>query len=562
MTTLFEVSFECGNKVGGIWTVITSKSAFIQKNFPNYYTIGFYNPDNTEVIEKPAPPFLKKAFSTLSKKGITCKFGSWIYANDSNIILVDAKKFQKEVNAIKGLLWEKFGIDSLDAGFDFDEPLAWSYAIGMLIEEITKNNPGKNIVQLHEWLTGGALLYLKLKNINAHTVFTTHATVLGRATGGNIPKKPDEEARKRNVTAKHLLEKAAARNADVFTTVSDATGVEAEKILGRKPDIITYNAMGKVSDLASLMKDKVMYRKKIDEFVRAYFFPYYPLNLKDYPVIYTAGRYEFLNKGYDAYIDSLGLVNKKLKEINYKGWVLAFILVPAGTLGVKEEVSQNFSFYKRMKEVLKEDVEKISEEVYSLQSEDDVASHLSEILVDLKKLKSRIATRQGKNPPICAFQLSSGENNDEIIKRLIQNDLLNRPEDKVKVVYFPTYINKQDDLLGLKYKDFLIAASMGVFLSRYEPWGYTPMEAASYLSSSITTKTAGFGMALSKLNQLRGIYLTDANSPKETSQIISDFILLSKNERLDLEVDAHKVILKNFIWDTLGTRYLKAYSKL
>ncbi|MBR9689790.1 MAG: hypothetical protein GOV01_02765 [Candidatus Altiarchaeota archaeon] len=569
MTVLWEVSFECGNKVGGIWTVITSKSAFMQKHFGNnYFTIGFYNSQRTEIVQKTPPKFLATAFSKLKKKGIEFKYGSWVDANDSNIILVNAKKFMGlRVDEIKSKFWEEYQIDSLGAGHDYDEPLAWSYAIGMLLEEVSKLRPDKHIVQLHEWLSAGTLLYIHSKGLKLPTVFTTHATVLGRAMGGSAGvTNPEENAKESGVTAKHLLEKAAAKYANIFTTVSDSTGDEAEKILGRKPDVLTYNAMGShdIPDLAKLMNEKVGFRKKIDDFVRSYFFPYYPLNLEDYPVIYTAGRYEFFNKGYDLFIDALGKINERLKQDNYPGWFLSFILVPAGTLGVKEEVNQNFAFYRRMKEVLKEDIEKMGEDLYSPEVSDlTIEKRVGEIMVDFKKMKARLETRRGKKPPLCAFQLSENEANDAIIKRLIENGLLNRVEDRVKVVYYPIYINKQDDLLGLRYKDFLTAASMGVFLSRYEPWGYTPMEAAAYLSAAVTTNTAGFGMVTSKLKNSEGIHVADISKGcASVEKIIEDFVKSDKEARMSLEIGAHKTVKKNFIWDKLGERYIRAYSRL
>jgi len=528
MVTLFETSFECGNKVGGIWTVITSKVPFIKQHVKDYYAIGFFNPEAKEIIEKPAPSFLKKIFFRLRKKGIKCTYGSWIHAEDSKIILVDSRGFYEHTDNIKGIFWEKFKVDSLQSGFDYDEPLSWIYAVGMLLFEMSKVIPGKKIAQFHEWLSGSALLYLKETDADIKKVFTTHATVLGRATGGNFGCDIKNKAKEMGVTAKHTLEKAAAQNADVFTTVSDTTGKEAAKVLGRKPDFITYNAMGSLEDLSGLEKEKSDYRKKIDEFVRAYFSPYYSLDLHNYPVLYTAGRYEFTNKGYDTFIASLGLMNRSLKASQYEGWVLAFILVPKGTLGVKQEVSENFSLYKSLK------------------------NHSGQDKV--------FQTRQGKNPQLCALELSGGEENDAIVQALRNAGLNNSPEDKVKVVYLPAYINRKNDLLDMNFREFLISSSMGVFLSRYEPWGYTPMEAASYLSTTITTHTAGFGSAVSKLGVSKGIYVVKKQSPESVSKIMETFVKLGKKKRVELESDAHRVVRENFTWEKLGKRYLLAYS--
>lgn len=563
-TTLWEVSFECGNKVGGIWTVITSKSAFVHELFQDrYFTIGFYNPKRTEIVERPVPLFLKRAFTKLEKEGIKFYFGSWVDADNANIILIDSREFEeKNVNRIKGELWDKFELDSLHAKKDFDEPLAWSYAVGMLLKEVAETRK-KNIVQLHEWLSGGTVLCL---DGMMPTVFTTHATVLGRATGGFFGKNPDSAAKKAKVSAKHLLEKAAAENATVFTTVSDITSEEAYRVLGRKPDVLTYNALGfySIPDLPKLISNKAVFRRKIDDFVRAYFFPYYSMNLDDYQVVYTAGRYEFMNKGYDVFIDALGEINNRLKKKKTDKWFLSFILVPTGTLGVKDEVIQNFSVYRRMKEVLKEDAEKISETLYCADLKDEfIEKSVGTMVMDLKQMVSKLKTRKGRNPPLSAFQLSYSESQDSIIKRLRQNGLLNRPEDRVKVVFYPVYINRQDELLGLSYKEFLTAASMGVFLSRYEPWGYTPMEAAAFLSTTVTTNTSGFGRAVNALSESKGIFSANfsGNTVKQVADFIETFVGSSKEIRISLEIGAHKAIKENFVWSKLGKNYTNAYKK-
>ena len=559
--TLWEVSFECGNKVGGIWTVITSKAPFIKRVFPNYFTVGFYNPKRTEVVESPVPPLLKRAFSALKKEGIDFHYGSWVDADGANIILVDSQEFEeRQADKIKGELWEKYELDSLGAGKDFSEPLAWGYAAGKLLDEVTRDKRAGNIVQLHEWLSGGALLYLKDK---LPTVFTTHATVLGRSLGGTVGSKPEEAAKEKNVLAKHLLEKLAAKHATVFTTVSESTAEEARKVLGRPPDFITYNSLDfqSIPDLPKLISDKAVFRKEIDDFVRAYFFPYYSLSLDDYQVVYTAGRYEFKNKGYDIFIDALGEVNKRLKKRRGNKWFLALILVPTGTLGVKDEVIQNFSVHRRMKEVLEEDAERLSETLYQADVKEEIIEKgLDSMVIGMKRMISKLETRRGRNPPLSAFRLSCHESEDQIIQRLKQNELLNRPEDKVKVVYYPVYINRQDELLGLSYRDFLTAASMGVFMSRYEPWGYTPMEAAGFLSTAVTSENSGFGRAVANLGKTSGIFMAK-DSVSKVADIIEKFVTSSKEVRISLEIGAHKTVKEHFVWDKAGANYVKAYKK-
>ncbi len=576
---LWEVSFECGNKVGGIWTVITSKSAQIKKKFgDNYYAVGFFNPKRSEILEETPPKWLLHIFRALWKKyGIRFQYGKWLDASDTNIILVDSRDFQKaRINQIKKEMWEKFGVDSLNAGPDFDEPLAWSYAVGLLLEEASKKTVGIDVVQFHEWLSAGGLLYLKSKNAPLPLVFTTHATALGRAMGSSeLPpgSNPNEEAAKHNIKDKHSLERAAAGEADVFTTVSEITGDEAFKILGRKPDAITQNAMSDddIPALAELLKDKMQAREKIDDFVKAYFFPYYPLNLEDYLIVYTAGRYEFDNKGYGLMIDALGKVNHSLKSQKSDKWLLVLIMVPAGTLGIKEEVIQNFIAHARMRDSLKEEFDELSDAIYEAGNKEKLLrKKMESILKSSKIFASEFGRFRDKNPPLCAFRLAYDENEDLILNRLKENGLLNRKEDRVKVVFYPVYITRRDELLGMKFSEVINAASIGVFLSRYEPWGYTPMEAAAHMSVSITTEHSGFGRAIKNLpeyasaeagdNALRSIHIiSNKNQAEQVAKLIETFSKMDKDERINYEVDAFKSIKAHFTWKKAIKSYFRVY---
>jgi len=565
---LWEVSFECGNKVGGIWTVITSKAAEVAKKFNADYTaIGFFNPEKSEIIEEVPPKWLLKVLRNMKKNhSLQFRYGKWVDANDVNLLLVDAREFQqKNINDIKAKMWEWYGIDSMNAGHDYDEPLAWSYAVGLLLEEIAKYTVGIDVVQCHEWLAGGTLLYLRHQNAHLPLVFTTHATVLGRAIGGATPgDNPEVLAAQHNVKAKHMLECAAARVADAFTTVSELTGEEATSILDKAPDVITRNAMDGQSlpPLSEMLKLKVQAREKIDEFVKAYFLPYYPLDLGDYPILYTAGRYEFQNKGYDLLIDALGKVNHSLKSQQSDKWLLALLLVPAGTLGIKEEVIQNFMSYSRMKDSLKEEWEGLSDTIYGAGDNQQILKEkMDSLLHSSKEFVSKLSRFKGKTPPLCAFRLAIPEEEDPILQKLKQNGLLNRQEDRVKVVFYPVFITRRDELIGMKFKEIITAASLGGFLSRYEPWGYTPMEAAAHVSVALTTEHAGFGRSVATLgDQVKGIsVLKNEDLVNQTARTIETFSKMDKDERLTYETSAYKIICDNYLWKDAIKSYFRAY---
>lgn len=577
---IFEVSFECGNKVGGIWTVITTKSRKMIEIFgrENYYCIGFYNPNAIEIMEKEPPNWLKEIFRELEKEGFKFYFGEWIYANDANLILIDSKEFEKKnVNWIKGKFWELYKIDSLHSGFDYNEPLAWSYAAGTLIEKIYERFTKDILVHCHEWLSGGTILYLKWKKPKIPTIFTTHATVLGRCLGDHSKifdkdYNPDQKCYEFWIQAKHFTEKATAWNCDVFTAVSEIIARESERILGKYPDIITPNAMCKeaIKDVDLMLPRKFELRDRIDEFIKMYFTPYYPVDPSESPIIFTSGRYEFWNKGLDLFIDALEELNKRLVGTNKT--VFCFILVPTGTIGIKDIVLENFMIYRRLKEILREDWKEIEEYIIrktSLGETIDIKEiPIDELILDVRRISARLKARKKLNPPITPFKLSYNENDDLIIKKLLENGLDNRRENPVKVIYYPVYLNRPDELLGMDYFDFVLAASIGVFPSRYEPWGYTPMETAAYLSISITTNYGGFGQWVDRLRYdpwKVGIFVVKALNrsnfeiKNQIADIMEQIVKLSRGRRTELEISAARFIRKHFTWEEMIKYYIEAY---
>ena len=267
---VFEISFEIGNKVGGIHTVLTTKSKQMKEIFGNnYFGIGFFNPRTfyLEIEEVEMPDFLKRISEELKMEGIKIRFGKWILANNIQAIIIDAKEFEKKedeyvckdgsilrdkkANLIKRWLWDFFRIDSLRAGYDFTEPVVWSYATGLLLEKLITMPKFKNkniVAHFHEWLSGTGLLYLKWKKLPVVKIFTTHATRIGRAKSergenvlkevekGNKSSKTFDENLSYNygIEAQHKLEKECVKNCDVFTTVSEIVSKEAKYFLGKE----------------------------------------------------------------------------------------------------------------------------------------------------------------------------------------------------------------------------------------------------------------------------------------------------------------------------------------
>ncbi len=592
---LFECSWEVCNKVGGIYTVIISKADRMKEQYSNYFLVGpyFEGKAGEDFIEEKPPAELKKVFEELSKEGIECRFGTWQVKGEPKAVLIDSSGFAKEKDSIKKKLWDDFSIDSLNAGCDFEEPVVWAVAAGRLIEKFcrldNKGNKKKVAAHFHEWMAGAGLLYLKRKGnskVKAATVFTTHATVLGRTiagSGGSLYEmidsmEPAKEAYNYGVQAKHLTEKACAENCDIFTTVSEITSLEAEKILGRKPDVLLLNGldMRKFPTFEECAIKHRKHREIIREFVAYHFFPHYRFDIEQTLLMFIVGRYEFKNKGIDIFIKSLAKLNEIMKKEGSRKTVVVFFWIPREVHGAKLELSLNKNNYYQIKEFVEGNLSDIQERIIDNIMECDV-----EILNDPKKFqqerlfekdfvleakKIKLNFMKKGNPLIVTHNLPD-EEHDAIMWNLNNSGLDNKEDDKVKVVFYPVYLTGVDGLIDLPYYDAITGCHLGLFPSYYEPWGYTPLESAALGVPSLTTDLGGFGRFLqSKKKTGSGVFVLKrhGSSEEETvehfTKILHNFTLLDQNGRVKEKIMA-KEISKLADWKELIKNYFNAHSK-
>ncbi len=573
---LVEVSFEVANKVGGIYQVLKSKSTKMSDFYDDHYlTVGPYDEDaaRSDFAPRKDHPY-EEVFEDLREKGIECYYGVWTISGSPKTILVDASGMDRDVSDIKTEMWEKYDIDSLETGSDFDDPVRWSYAVGLLIDRLEeKKLEGETVVHLHEWLSGPAMF-----NFDSPKVFTTHATVLGRALSnsdfdlrgavedGDVD---DSLADDFGVKAKHQMEKTAAEIADVFTTVSRTTGQEAEAVLDVEPDVILPNGFN-VEEYPSLEELSYNHKKKKKEFkdfLQAFFEPYYDVNLEDDPrIIYTSGRYEFHNKGFDLLIDALSRVNEKEGEDFF-----VFFFVPSDVKEEKMEILENISLYEELEDYVDTVMPEVREKLLSsITSGEEPTTDLGEVLEDSRKLESlqtNFHAKKNQKPPLSAFELNYG--NDEILETLWEKGLRNREEDRVKVVFYPTYLSVGDKLLSMDYNDAIVASSAGIFPSYYEPWGYTPVETAANGALSVTTDLAGFGQFLkenTRDDERKGIKVLerrerpDEEAAEDLADMIEDIVSYSKTEITERKHNARR-LAQMTSWERLGKNYRKAHEK-
>ncbi|MFH0956243.1 MAG: glycogen/starch synthase [Candidatus Aenigmatarchaeota archaeon] len=582
--TLLEVSYEVANKVGGIYTVLVSKMSYALENFATYYAIGpYYAGQAAKEFTKEKPPAnLAAVFAKLEGRGVKCVYGRWKIEGSPKAILVDPESLRSGADGIKLKLWEEYKIDSWKADEWFNEPVVWAKAVGMLIEEMENSGlfVSGAIAHFHEWLTGTALLHLKSAKSKIPTVFTTHSTVLGRAiaeTGredlyeiinkGKV--KPDVKAYEYSAQSKHLLEKAAAVNADVFTTVSETTAKECEFVLGRRPDAVLANGldMRKFPSPENVEKMRKACADRVKTFLLGYFLPSYEIDADNSLVCFISGRHEFRNKGIDIFIDALGRLNARMKKDGEKKTVFAFIWVPTQTKGKKPTVVEHLAVMDDAEKLIDMEAEKIEDEVLrdfikgkkpkdSVKLDHAFLKRLSGMWETLKKAG-------GENPPLSPFNV--GEDNI-IVKSLEKNGLLNRKADRVKVIYYPDYVSESDGLLGLKYYSAMAGCEMGIFPSYYESWGYTPLESAALGLHAVTTDLSGFGkfiMPFLKPGEKSIMVIgrdgkKDADAAKELEELMHDICAMTPEERLSHRMRA-KELSGLADWSQLFDNYMKAY---
>ncbi|MFV0469154.1 MAG: glycogen/starch synthase [Dysgonomonas sp.] len=483
---VFESSWEVCNKVGGIYTVLSSKAKTMQCAYNE--NVLFIGPDIWKTSESPwfiedqklLPDWHKHA---TEQDNLKIKLGYWNVPGKPKTILVDFEQFFEKKDEIYGDMWSKFGVNSLPAYGDYDEACMFAYATGRVIESFYKfHQLDKKAVVAHfdEWMMGMGLLYVKDKLPKVATVFTTHATTVGRSIAFNgkylyselLAYNGDQMAQELNVVSKHSVEKTAAQQADCFTTVSGITQQEATQLLQCKP-LVTPNGFEKdfVPTGRAYTTKRNAARKKLITVTEKLIGQKIS---KDALLIATSGRYEYRNKGIDVFIDALNRV-KYLQKLEKE--VIAFIMVPAWVESPRQDL------------------------IDRLGSADEFTTPLAN--------------------PFITHNLHQ-EESDPVINQ-IKYLQLTEHFSKVKIVFVPSYLNGTDGIFNLSYYDLLIGLDATFFPSYYEPWGYTPHESVAFSVPTQTTTLAGFGVWAKEIGDCGSI----ANGIRVTTRNDDNFVHVS-----------------------------------
>ena len=568
---VFESSWEVCNKVGGIYTVLSTRAKTLQEAIQD--RIIFIGPDfwkkktvvdGIAALTEESPYFRedKALFAEwqweAKEQGINVRVGRWTVPGEPIAILVDFKPYFEKKNEIYGWLWEKYQVDSLHAYGDYDEASMFSYAAALVVEsfynhflsnlksqtsartcslsqsEATERNLKsqssnlKVVYHANEWMCGLGALYINYKLPQIGTIFTTHATSIGRSIAGN--QKPlydylfayngDQMAWELNMQSKHSIEKQTAHNVDCFTTVSDITAHECLELLDKPVDVVLPNGFDNsfVPKTAAFTKKRKQARQKMLQVANALLGE----ELGDDTIIVsTSGRYEFRNKGIDVFVEAM---NRLLRDRQLKKKVLAFIVVP------------------------------------------------SWVGEPRKDLQERLESGLPYDTPLEVPQVTHWLHNmghDNVLNMMKFYDMHNRHDDKVKVIFLPCYLDGNDGILNLTYYDVVLGNDLCIYPSYYEPWGYTPLEAVAFKVPCITTDLAGFGLWANKefghqgeiSDGVKVIHRTDYNYSEVADIIkdtVSDFSNLTKKQVDDCRKQA-EALSKKALWKEFIKYYWEAY---
>lgn len=530
---IFETSWEVCNKVGGIYTVLSTRSKTLQERLKD--SLIFIGPDFSERDNSLYFKEDNTLYGSWQKKakeeGLKVKVGRWDIPGRPVAFLVAYNHLNSIKNDFFTQLWNTYQVDSLHAYGDYDESALFSLAVSQVVESFYRfylSKEDKVVFHANEWQTGFAALLLQQSLPEVATIFTTHATCIGRSIAGN--NKPlydylwayngDQMARELNMESKHSIEKCTAHNVDCFTTVSDITAKECAELLDKPVDVVLPNGFedGFVPKGSAFVKHRSLARKRLLEVANAL------LGTRlgnDTLIISTSGRYEFRNKGIDVFIDAL---NSLSKDSYFDREVVAFIEVPAWVNSPRQDLIER------------------------LQSGDKYTNPL--------------------DAPYITHWLNNGEE-DSILNKFRSLNISNGGDSKVKIIFIPCYLTGNDGVFNMDYYDLIIGNDLCVYPSYYEPWGYTPLESVAFKVPCITTNLAGFGLWANKENNGKStiedgvevVYRTDYNYNEVIEEIksaIVKYAAMDSKEANKCRTAAYK-LSKKALWSKFIKYYDVAY---
>jgi glycogen(starch) synthase len=583
---LVEVAWETCNQVGGIYTVIRTKvPAMVEKWEQDYLLLGPYFTQTAAAEFEPLAideeTAVGQTISWMRNLGMEVHYGNWLITGKPKIVLFDIASLMKDVDEIKGRIWENHKISTLGVEDLVNQTIVFGELIRLFLSQLATENKAKKdiIVHFHEWMASTCLPDLRKEKVKIATVFTTHATMLGRYLAGNVPNFYDvldkfdwlKEAKHYGIEAQASFERAAAQKADVLTTVSDITAKECVAFLGRIPELILPNGLN-IQRFAAIHEHQnlhSLYKKRISDFVMGHFFQNQPFDLEQTLYLFTSGRFEYSNKGYDLTLDALEILNRKMKESGSRKTVIMFFITKQPYHSIDPEVLHSRAVLDEIRENCQAIEKEVGEKLFqaSAASKDLSLPDLNDFVNEYWRLRLRRTVQTWKTnarPKVVTHLLKQ---EDDIIRNLHRTKLLNNEEDKVKVVYHPDFIVSTNPLFGLDYGQFVRGCHLGVFPSYYEPWGYTPLECMARGVPTVTSDLSGFGdymMQIMRDYEQWGVSVVNRKtqnyqeSAEQLANLLFKFVQQSQRDRIT-QRNRVESIADTFDWSNLRGYYDTAH---
>lgn len=588
---LFEVSWEVCNQVGGIYQVLRSKAPAMQERWgERYLLVGPWLPEMAEIEfeEAPADDWVAALVSELAAKGLMVRHGRWLVPARPRVLLVERDLTPASLDGLRRRLARDHGIEPSPGSALVDDVLAFGESVRRLLlaatrcartpEAAARGGGSRLLAHFHEWLGGLALPMLRGEEAPLRTVFTTHATSVGRyraSSEGDLYERLPHidaaaEARRFGIATQHQIECACASACDLLTTVSPITGEECQKLLGRAPDMITPNGLNidRFDVGHDFQTHHAQYKEKIHRFVMGHFFPSYAFDLDNTLYLFTAGRFEHRNKGFDLCLETMARLNRELARASTGVHVVFFIVTARDVRSLDPHALHSRGVLDELHEVSQHIGDDVGDRLFR-HSAAGRAVRLDDLVDEYWRLRHRRvahAFHRRELPPVCTHVIDDPAA-DPVLAHVRELGLGNRPEDPVKVVYHPEFVSPVSPLWGMDYEQFVRGCHLGIFPSSYEPWGYTPLECVAMGVPSITSDLAGFGRYVSEVYpdhddwgllvlQRRGRSFHDVAA--DLTRLVLAFCKLGRHGRIALrnEVEAHS---RAFDWARLASAYHEAH---
>ena len=584
---LAEIGWEVCNPVGGIYQVLRSKAPTMVHRWQNrYLMVGPYAGQKSQLELDPRRPsgWLLEVVESLRAEGITAHTGRWLVQGRPRALLLEHKLSGAKLDEAKYRIWKEHGLESPSSDELVDGVISFCAALHRMLNHLCRVWEGRGqqnrrvLAHFHEWMSGLTIPMVRRDQLNCAVVFTTHATLAGRYIAssdgdfyGRLAKIDHEaEAKRFGINPQHHYERAAAHGAHVFTTISPITAEECAVLLGRKPDLILPNGLDveryNVGHEFQTLHAK--YKEKINEFVMGHFFPSYSFDLERTTYMFSSGRYEPRNKGFDLCLESCARLNEQLRREESDRTVVFFIITRRDHRFIKPEVLQSRGVLAELRGVCRSITRNMGEELFRKAAAGERVT-LDDLLQEYWRLRLRrtqAALRTGRLPPVVTHTLGD-EDDDEVLRSIRRLGLVNSPEDRVKVVYHPDFISTTNPLWGIEYEQFVRGCHLGLFPSAYEPWGYTPLECVALGVPAVTSDLAGFGRYVAENfpdHDRWGMYIIPrrGRTSEEASETLArrmwEFCQLDRRGRIAIRNEVERRSW-NFEWDKLGRPYHVAH---